>query len=178
MITTLEAYNLETNFEEIKRIPIAIWRNLVTTACENKNKERILTECHKEQDGKSIPKTKTTSIIEELRSEKYTRKPINEIMTMTKCECRTLIIARFGMLACGKNFKGTMSEQCNTCNKLDDEEHRMNDCRVYRELNHIDTVPTIPFDLIYSHNSDEVKTIMSRICKVWNTKTGKGTMNQ
>ena len=57
-MTTLGAYNLENDFNEIKRIPSAIWRNKVATATEIKNKERILKECHKQQDGKSIPKTK------------------------------------------------------------------------------------------------------------------------
>ena len=43
---------------------------------------------------------------------------------------------------------------------------------------HIDIDPTIPFGSIYSHDVDELKTIMSRVCKVWNTKTGKGSMNE
>ena len=44
-------------------------------------------------------------------------------MSLTKRETKMLIIARFGMLECGKNFKGTMNEICLNCNTRDTEEH-------------------------------------------------------
>ena len=58
IMTTLEAYNLENDFDEIRRIPTAIWRNKVATATEIKNKERILKECPKSKMANQFQRQK------------------------------------------------------------------------------------------------------------------------
>ena len=55
-------------------------------------------------NGQSIPKTKTLTVIPELDERGYERKPIDEILSCTKNECKTLVIARYGMLECGMNY--------------------------------------------------------------------------
>ena len=88
-----------------------------------------------------------------------------------------LIIARFGMLECGKNFKGTMNEICLNCNTRDTEEHRLNECSNYLNVNYVDHDENIPFSSIYSEDLTILKPIMKRIGTVWNLKTGNGSMN-
>ena len=77
----------------------------------SKNEKRMVLESHKIVDGKSIPKTKTSSMVEKLNNTGYRRKPELEIKEMTKQEARTLIMARFGMLECGSNYGGNMKKQ-------------------------------------------------------------------
>ena len=37
----------------------------------------------------------------------YKREPSKVVMSLTKHETKALIIARFGMLECGRNYKGS-----------------------------------------------------------------------
>ena len=83
------------------------------------------------------PKTKTASLIEKIKDPAYKRSPEHEIQKMTKLEAKTLIIARYGMLECGKNFGGTHGGECSECNTYDDENHRLNDCKKWKELNYL-----------------------------------------
>ena len=46
------------------------------------------------------------------------------------------MISRFSMLECGKNFRGTLNEKCfKTCNQVDTQEHRLNECMKYLDNN-------------------------------------------
>ena len=96
---------------------------------------------------------------------------------MNKHECKVLIIARFGMLECGKNYRGTLTEQCTTCNQNDTEEHRLNSCTKYEDTNYLNDPEKIPFDTIFLSNVESLRTIIQRIESVWNVKSGHGTMN-
>ena len=80
------------------------------------------------------------------------------------------------MLECGKNFKGKLPEICNTCNVVDDENHRLNFCSKFKETNFYDCVEKEDFTKIYSHDVNVLRDILPKIQKVWNTKTARGTM--
>ena len=121
------------------------------------------------------PKTKTAHLLSTLQEPSYTRSPIREIRYLSKHETKTLMIARYGMLECGKNFQGTLNSVCDTCNCLDDEEHRLNVCINYSSLNYV--LDPIRFDTIFSDDISKIKAIIERIAHVWNVKTGHGTMN-
>ena len=175
--TTLSKYQLEENFETIKNIRAIEWKSQVIAATEKCNQKRLLEECYKKEDNKNVPKTKTAHIISKLESNEYKREPCKEIMSLTKRETKMLIIARFGMLECGKNFKGTMGEICLNCNTRDTEEHRLNECSNYLNVNYVDHDENIPFSSIYSEDLTILKPIMKRIGTVWNLKTGNGSMN-
>ena len=54
------------------------------------------------------------------------------------------------MLECGKNFKGTMSERCSTCAVVDDENHRLNECFLWKETNRVNESHKVNFCDIYS----------------------------
>ena len=53
------------------------------------------------------PKTKTAHIVEELYKDSYMRKAQEDIIKCTKHEAKTLMIAHFDMLECGRNYKGS-----------------------------------------------------------------------
>ena len=69
---------------------------------------------------------------QQVSSTDYKRQPPNAILQGSKLKARTIIFSRHGMLECGNNFKGTMSEICHKCNALDYEDHRLNECRVFK----------------------------------------------
>ena len=71
--------------------------------------------------------------------------------------------ARFGVLECGKNYKGRLSELCNLCCCLDDEEHHKNNCPKYDQSNFCDHPDRLSFDNIYSDNIDDIRITMKRI---------------
>ena len=81
------------------------------------------------------------------------------------------------MLECGINYKGTLKPECDTCKCNDDEEHRLNHCIKFKELNYYNDVDKIPFENVHSEDIMILKPIIERIGKVWNVMNGHGTMN-
>ena len=96
---------------------------MVKEAVEKKIKNTLIDDCYKKQDGEKSIKTKTAKIVEEVESSTYRRGPRKEILHMSKKETKIIIIVRYGMLECGRNYKGTIQQICKTCNVIDDEEH-------------------------------------------------------
>ena len=125
---TLNQYNLPPDLQEIKQIPHPEWKRRVKTSIESKNLERLINACYKKEGDNQIIKTKTASIIPIITNSDYKRQPQNNILMTSKTETRTIIMARYGVLECGKNYKGTMRETCDSCNSIDDENHRINFC--------------------------------------------------
>ena len=62
------------------------------------------------------------------------------------------------------------------CNDIDDENHRLNNCIKWRKTNLYDESDKIDFNLIYSNNIDELRSIILKIEKIWNTGNAHGTM--
>ena len=82
------------------------------------------------------------------------------------------------MLECGKNFKGTLSETCNRCNVLDDENHRLNVCPKFKQVNRCDHNDKVIFNNVYSNDISVIRSIIPEIDRVWNVKTAHGTMRK
>ena len=118
-----------------------------------------------------------SNIINSIQNPTYKRQPLELVTKLSKQDTKTLMIARYGMLECGKNFKGTLSEICNTCYCPDDEEHRLNICQLYCLTNHHDNPTIVKFDEIFSDDINIIKLIISRIETVWNVTKGHGSMN-
>ena len=175
---TLSEYGLPTNFDEIKIMTKRQWKRTVNANAEIMNKRRLLDECHKNENGKRTPKTKTKHIIKTIESDAYSRAPQQEIMNCTRQETKTIIIARFGMLECGTNFKGTLKEMCNMCNVTDDESHRINFCPKYKDFNRCDSDNKVDFNDIHSTDINILKQIINEIERVWNVRTAHGTANK
>ena len=132
-------------------------------AIEERNKQRLIDECHTGTGDQRTLKTKTAFIMSTLEEQSYERKPLNEVALLSKQETKALIIARYGMLECGKNFKGTMSHMCDTCNVVDDEEHRLNRCTKFSNLNFCNEPVHISFDTLFSNDIGTIKMTINRI---------------
>ena len=125
----LARHNLTGNFEEIRIKTPGEWKTQVKRAVEKRNKDRMKENCLTVAQGERKIKTKTKSIYETLREETYVRRPKEEILKCSKLETKALIIARHGMLECGSNFPGTLKRICDSCQQIDNEEHRLNHCK-------------------------------------------------
>ena len=125
-----------------------------------------------------VKKTKTKHIVEKITSDAYEMGPCQVAIKCTKQETTTLTIARFHMLECGTNLKGTMREVCNVCSVTDNENHRLNHCKKFKTTNRYLNREKINFDDIYSCDINVVKRAIKAIEQVWNTKSAHGTMHK
>ena len=150
---------------------------MVKSAVEKQNKERLIQDCHITENGTSKRKTKTAHIVDHIEASAYQRAPLKELIKCTKLETKTILLSRFGMLDCGKNFKGTRIINCEECGVYDDEKHRVNYCSKFRSLNNYDSETKVDFGLIYSNDVDILRKIMPKISEVWNIQNANGTMN-
>ena len=98
------------------------------------------------------------------------------LLKCSKQETETILIARFGMLECGFNFKGTQSETCATCNDIDNENHRLNHCERFRAFNLFNSRDEVNFKKIYTSNIEDIRSMLGKLSKVWNTFKGVGSM--
>ena len=176
MKETLSEYDLPTEFTVIKTIPRQTWIRNVAAKIEQKNTSRLLNDCHKIVDGTSIPKTKTASILNYINDPKYKRKMDNVMSQLSKQECKTLIITKYSMLECGRNFRGSMNENCNTCGSLDDEDHILNYCPKYATIRESEN--KVNFDDVHSDQIDIVRTVLPVIERHWNTTNAHGTVRR
>ena len=167
----LKLYDLPEDHNEIKSMTLRAWKTLVTRKVEIKNTQRLRDDCYKTSEGIRTPKTKTAHIIEKIESPTYQRKTLDELKGLTKHETKTIIIARFGMLECGSNFKGSMGNICKKCSVTDDENHRLNTCSNYNA-----SPAYVNFDDIYSCDVNVLTDVIKGIEELWNTKTAHGTM--
>ena len=142
----LSEYGLEQNLNLIKSKSRPQWKREVNTAVESINKERLREECYELKWGVPKAKTKTAFLIGKVDSEHYKRNLMDPIKRLSRCEAKLLILARFHMLECGKNFKGTLPEICPSCDVTDDEQHRLNYCTRFNEINLSDKLTKVNFD--------------------------------
>ena len=176
VIDILDKNKLPTDLEVIRRQGKNEWKRNVKRSIEARNNERLIKDLHKTEHGEEKRKTKTVSIVNTVKDPSYQSSPQAVIMEMSKQETKTLIISRYHMLECGANFKGTRPQTCNTCDVLDDENHRLNHCVKYSEMNRHDRIDKANFDDIYSDDPGVVGGIMSEVTKVWNLSNSNGTM--
>ena len=177
IIQSLHDFNLPTDFQTIRTYSINQWKNTVEQKIEVKNTQTLLDQCHKKENGGKRIKTKTAHIIEQIKAPDYSRGLRQEFTTLNRQESKTIMTARFHMLECGTNFKGTLSEICRLCRTVDDENHRLNHCKTYRSTNLYDETRKVNFNDIYSSDVNILKQIIPYIDKVWNTRNANGSMN-
>ena len=174
---SLRDLKLPTDYQTIRCYSINQWKTTVHQQIETKNTQTLLEQCYKNENGEKRRKTKTAHIIDELTQQDYTRGLRTEFRTCNRQETKTIMIARFRMLECGINFKGTMSEICKHCSTLDDENHRLNECKMYRSINLYDEMQKVSFRDIYSSDINVIKQLIPYIERVWNTRNANGSMN-
>ena len=164
----LDEWEMETDWEVIRTKSANEWKRGVYNAAERKNKQKILEECHKKVRGVSSIKTKTKSLIPILENEEYSRKPQTFMTKNNKLKARAYIMGRFGMLQCAANFSnGYGGKNCVKCNVIDDEQHRINHCPEWGDINLISTNECIDFGLIYDDDDDVSMQVIERIISMW-----------
>ena len=175
---TLNRHNLPTDLHTIAQMSKNEWSSKVKNSIEICNKERLLENCYKTEDGIKNRKTKTASIVDSIMDPNYQRTPLPEIMKCTKKEAKTILIARFKMLECGNNFKGSQSQMCRKCNILDNENHRLNFCTNFKATNYYDDDTKVDFNTVFSNDIHELRDIVPKLMKTWNMQNANGTMNE
>ena len=130
----LKEYGLSSEWDVIKQKTKIQWKNEVTAAVEVHHWKKLKESCITPTPTGDHINTKTKSIYNRIQTA-YTRKPLPELIRQNKQRTRTIILARYGMLECGTNFKGTIPENCRLCSVRDDENHRLNECKRWQERN-------------------------------------------
>ena len=174
----LSEYELETRWEVIRTKTKGQWREEIRRAINNRNKQRLIENCTTISPSGTKINTKTKEIHTKLTTEPYNRQPPNEIVNGNKQKTKTIILARHGMLECGKNFKGTLSLNCNSCNVVDDENHRLNDCNRWRDTNNASSSLKCNFRDIYSTSETELNDVINNLEKIWEFKYANGRMRK
>ena len=147
-------------------------------AVEKINQNKLRDECYETKMGVTKAKTKTIFVLEKVNSADYKRGIMHPIEKLSRYEAKVLILSRFHMLECGKNFKGTLPEICPACNVIDDEQHRLNSCTRFRTINLCDCAEKLDFNDVYQSDITVIKKMIDSIGKVWNMKLGHGSMVQ
>ena len=170
----LKAYNLETDWRKIAKISTGEWKIEVSKAIEEANKNKLLSYCIKDRD---IHKTKTKYLVDRLRSDQYVRNIHKPSMNLTRLQSKAIIMARSGMLDCAVNYKNKYkSTTCKECAKIDDENHRINDCKKYSDINKYKHTDKFDFSTVYSDTAEALLTAAKEINDVWDLANGKNVM--
>ena len=176
----LTEYGLEQDWEAIKNLSRPTWKSIVNVAIRAKNKQKLLDSCiQQEHDGMKI-KTKTAYVYHYINNSTDTdnHEALPEILLFDKVDTKTIILARSGMLECGKNFKGTIPEVCRACGEGDSESHRLNRCITWRHLNHSQTGKEVDFSDVYSDDKAKLSQIIGCIQRLWEIRYGNGLMKK
>ena len=131
--------------------------------------------CEFRQRGETQLKTKTKFVKETIQKPGYVRKPdefFNQYQTIL--HARALIMGRYGMLKCAKNYhNGHGTKLCPECKVLDDEPHRINDCIKWRSVNRYDSDMKIKYDDIFSSDRSKCVEVLKVIISVWDLESGR-----
>ena len=67
---------------------------------------------------------------------------------------------------------------CKTCNVLDDEDHRLNECRVYNDMNLVNKSTKANFGDVYSDENDKLNSILAHIENLWEFRYANGRIRK
>ena len=172
-------YELETDWEMIKRKTVNEWKNEVYKAVLRRNGKKLIDNCVSISNGIEKVHTKTRHIYQKLNNELYNAAPIKRIIVHDKQRARTVFMAQNGMLECGMNMKGTIPETCSECNVPDNEQHRLVECRKWLDSNAGNPVD-INFCDIHNDDLDEriFDNLVKKIESIWETRYANGRMKR
>ena len=170
-------WSLETSWETIASKSRNEWKRQVHEAAERKNKGKILGECYKKERGNSTIKTKTKRLIPLLENNEFKRGPQPCIIKNNKLIARAYIMGRYGMLQCAANFSnGYGGKDCKKCKLEDNEEHRMDQCIEWSNVNLASTDRYVDYDLIHSENDEESMVVVQYILDMWDLVNNRNCM--
>ena len=94
-----------------------------------------------------------------------------------KLVARAYIMARYGMLQCAANFScGYGTKTCRECDTIDDENHRINHCKLWYKNNLSLSVEKIDFTDVYSEDRNKSLKVIERVLMMWDLGNGKNAM--
>ena len=173
----LDSWELEKDWSVIARKNKNEWKKEVEHAAENVNIKMLRSECHSKERGNMKTKTKTQSIIPKLDTPGYTRKPLEILNYGSTLVTRALIMGRYGMLQCRANFSnGYATRNCEKCETVDNEAHRINYCILHRNINLYDSDEKMDFNMIYSDKLEDAMKVLKIILRMWDLGYGKNVM--
>ena len=79
---------------------------------------------------------------------------------------------------CGINFKATTPVLCMECQERDNENHRLNYCPKWQDMNFVHSDIKVNFADVFSDNKEKLSPIVSHIQKVWELRLGNGSMKK
>ena len=166
----LDYYELDYTWDEIKRMPFAEWKRQVKTKIEEKHIYRL----KESYDGTHGEKTKTTFMQDFIFKTNYTRQPMTNVINRSKIGARAIIMGMSGMLDCANNYHFKYkTKNCNICEVIDDESHRINECKKFSYINLCDSGVVFDFNKIYSEERNDVDKAEYVICHLWDLANGK-----
>ena len=71
---------------------------------------------------------------------------------------------------------GTTQHRCKECEIVDDENHRLNECHNYKNINRALLDEKINFAMVFSENEKELVNISREIMKIWSLSYGINEM--
>ena len=120
-------------------------KSLLIPTVREKNKQKLLESCIQWASNEEKIKTKTAYVFHDINNGTFSNEALPEIKSSNNVNTKTIILARCGLLECGKIFKGTIPEICRECIEEDDESHRLNRCVLWKHLNFSETAEEIDF---------------------------------
>ena len=134
-------------------------------------------ECLNKKRGQDTYKTKTKSIVPLIEKPDFVRKPQNFMRENNKLIARAYIMARYGMLQCAANFScGYGTKTCRECDAIDDENHRINHCKLWYKNNLSLSDEKIDFTDVYSEDRNKSFKVIERVLMMWDLGNGKNAM--
>ena len=173
----LREWNLETDWQKIQERSHNAWKQEVRLAAEKANKSQLLNDCYKTQRGSRTEKSKTKHLIQLLETPTFARQPAEFMKENNKLIARAYIMGKFRMLHCAANFSdGHGGKMCQECNVIDDEDHRINSCAKWADINLYNALNKLDFECIHSSDISESIEVVKVILNMWDLENGKNCM--
>ena len=174
----LETWELEQDWCAIQQKPFILWKKEVKEAAEKKNKERLAQECETKVRGETKEKIKTKFVIDSLKAENFVRKTDKfSEKNPSIVHTRALIMARYGMLKCANNFStGFGTKNCDVCGVIDNEDHRINYCKKWENINRCCSDEKIDFSDIFLDDYEKCLVVVECVLSIWDLNNGKNEM--
>ena len=170
----LDECELYFTFDEIMTKRTNEWKDLVDRATWQLNCKMLLESC---KDGGRV-RTKTRKLSEFIENECYEyERPQNPLFELPRKDARVIIMARYGMLECANNYSSKYGTKlCKDCNTTDDESHRLNHCKKWKNINLYNEGYSINFDSVFSEEKDTLLQMSTLLRSLWNLEHGKNEM--
>ena len=127
--------------------------------------------------GRDGVKKKTSKMAEKIKSDSYVRTPRVDIINRSRYRSKIQIMAMFSMLNCATNFKnGYKDLKCPSCLVNDDENHRINYCSRFKDINLYESNLKVDFESIHSDDNETVDRVIDTVSILWDLKNGKNDM--